>query len=122
MKHNWTDGDINRIAQEINASIEARRERTEAEAALPIDAADLELDAMLAEGKPMDGRRYKHLTRMLDLLTTIHGEIADEVNANREALREVFSRLEDRYYPLDGSSVLQLSLDVHKQEQRRVLP
>lgn len=89
---------------------------------MPLDIADLELDAMMAEEKPLDVRGYKHMTKMLDLLSTIHGEIAEEANAQREALREVFSRLEDRYYPLDGSSVLQLMLDNHAKQQTRHLP
>ncbi len=109
------------MAIEINASIEARRERNAIEAATPITA-DLNLDAEMAEGKPLDPRRWKHYTRMLDILSAIHGEIAVEANAQREAMRGVFSRLEDRFIPLDGSSLVELMLDVAKKEQQHKLP
>jgi hypothetical protein len=117
-KHNWTAEDIDRIVKEINASILARREAQAKEDNEPCP--EIVLDA--EDATLLCDKTWRHHCNMLRLLSQIHGEIAEEVNRNREALLDVFSRIEDRYIPLDGTDLVELELDIAKQEQVHQLP
>lgn len=91
---------INDIPETVlNAEIETEETET-----------DLTLDAEIVPHVPWTKKSHKRYLGKLRMLGMIHAEIADEINAKREASWQAFFRPDDKYIPEEKDKKLYVNL------------
>jgi len=76
---------------------------------------EFNLNCELTQAKPLSSLTRKQRNSYLGkvhLLSTIHAELKDKINANRQALSNAFFRFEDDFIPETGESLVKLALDI----------